>query len=377
MPANVLLLIVEAIFPSDLPNFVSSCRRVYEHAGARLQKHRKNIQQYQILSFDKNLRDVACPLLDLLKTCQHDPFIGQYVTNITFMPGRGSTRQETEIFHEGIRNCNIDSLLTQCSWLPTARRQEWKTAFQEADACTIFIVLLNFLQNLRQLRLLGHLDVYRPQLAQLLSGTSRYPAPGTGPLSKVQTLHVEHWHTEGGVPLAGIGDLVFLPSLRKFTGHMIEDYPIEDSSTEPLYQGNSQFSGIEVVDLSYSAISPRRLFDFLVPMTRLSLASYEHGDTIVGGPVELDITEYAQDFEDIAQEWLQKSELGVTTIGDDTISIDKTAFETRLSEGCDRDNQGDESDHEDVTTHNTETASPPLRGLQRYLAHVRSRDHSP
>lgn len=114
-----------------------------------------------------------------------------------------------------------------------------------------------------------------------------------------------------------------------------------------------------------------------MPMTRLSFASYEHGDTIVGGPVEQDIMEYAQDFEDIAQEWLQKSELGITTTGDDTMSIDKAAYETRLFEGCDSDNQGDESDHEDVTTCNAETTSPPLRGLQRYLAHVRSRDHSP
>ena len=94
-----------------------------------------------------------------------------------------------------------------------------------------------------------------------------------------------------------------MPSLRSFNGYAIEVYEInkDEDGYVPIAKDTQRTSFVETVELTWSAISPERLFEFIRPMAHLKELSYEHGGASVGGPPGKDIEEYGDELEEAAR----------------------------------------------------------------------------
>lgn len=319
-PSVVLFTIIDKISQKDLINFACASRRFYQHAHIRLTRCR-----YATVDLDGNLGEIMTAMLGLLCTIRSDPNIGQYVSAIKFLPDYIKPQTDIPDLSAKMQSCHFENLLTQCSWLDPTEREEWMAAVHAADRGAVFVILVNFLPKLEKLYLMGSLDTYNPWLRRLLDKQQKLAG---GPLARVKMLHVEHDDTKDGVRLEEIGDLIHLPSLRLLSGFMIEAYDFHHDGypVRPRAPDATAVSQIRSIRFLQSAINPLRLFEFVRPMEHLSGLRYEHGGATVGGPPDLDIDEYADEFESAAQEWLEERGLGVEIEGTDTMILSKAAF---------------------------------------------------
>lgn len=321
--SDVLISIINSVPPGDLANFVCTCRRVHEHASFRLIQHKDLLQRYGTIDLDGDLGEVMTPILDLLQSIQLNPLAVQYVFNIRFLPDDIESQTDVAGLLEKIEASKIEDLLDQCLWLRSEDRAEWMTAIRSANRGAAFAVLLNFLPNLRRLHLRA-LELYRSRLSRMLTGQDIIP--GT-PLNNVRMLHVEHREEEeDGTRLEDIGDLVYLSRLRVLSGFMIKAYDEYENFQALIPKRTNRTSRLRTLRLLQSAISPEQLFEFLRPMEHLERLLYEHGGMRVGGPEEKDIDEYAEEFEAVAQGWLEERTLGLEVEGTNTIVLSKEAF---------------------------------------------------
>lgn len=312
LPNEILLRIISVVAVDDLVNFVTVNRLIYTLAHARLEHHRANMRKYSSISLDAQRQQ--SPILLLLEILQ-DRTVAPYVKQITFLP----FEPDYEVYlDDSVLNTNFGDLFKSSPWLPEERRLAMETAIREGNQGAAFALLLGLLPNLKSLSWMSFLYEYQDWLKELLLEASRVEDDSRSsvrPLSKLSSLYVEHWDTEGGEPVENILQFIYLPSLRILSGAKLSGYEFNgEGNHSPLPMekfDSSKKSFVTSVRLDHSAISAAALAQLIEPMQNLNFLQYEHAGPIVDGPADLDFEEYADDFINLANSSLEARELEV------------------------------------------------------------------
>jgi hypothetical protein len=125
--------------------------------------------------------------------------------------------------------------------------------------------------NLREIKFVN----YGPEadLHQFLTASVDLVSPPI--LTRLRTVNLEHWDTEGGMSLDWVLAFMRFPSVRTINGHMIEAGQDFEFKLGPK-------SNVTALNFTYSCIE-LGAFDQLIGLTQnLECFSYEHGGVIVG-----------------------------------------------------------------------------------------------
>ncbi|KAE9979649.1 hypothetical protein BLS_009581 [Venturia inaequalis] len=268
LPLELIELIFDNISdPLDFCNASSTCKTLHSASSRLMKEHIVLAEKYQTLYFsttEDGGTNVWAVLAELLK----DWRIRYHIREVVF--------GEARLLH-------YDSLIAgDCSTLGNAiNDMKQMDGFESLPIDPISLksgyddpfnaLLVCQLQNLREITYVndGHEeDFYR--LIKEYDDASHPPF-----LTKLRTVNLEHWDTEGGLSLEWIIIFMRLPSVRTVNGHMIEAAEEDEIETK-------RKSNVTTLNLTYSCIE-LGAFDQLMEITQnLEYFSYEHSGAVVG-----------------------------------------------------------------------------------------------
>jgi hypothetical protein len=141
--------------------------------------------------------------------------------------------------------------------------------------------ILRQLPNLQVIRFIDNGE--NVNLGRFLRDTVTWPQQNIKPpfLSKLKFITLEHWDTEGGMPLIYVLYFMHFPSVRTIRGHMID---ADEDWQSPLAISNPVLpkSNITTLTFTYSTIELGAQDELLSHTQNLKSFSYAHAGAIVG-----------------------------------------------------------------------------------------------
>lgn len=276
LPVEIVELIFDRILdPLDFCNASSTCKTLHSASARLMKEHVALADKYQNLTFstvEEGGTNVWAVLDELLKDWRIRYHIRELVfraeRQLHYDPSVGDSWDEpdnpnltfpTELINgmkqlDGFESLPIDLM-----------------SFESGHDDPFNALLVRQLPSLRGITYVN--NGHEADFHRLITEYDHSAQPPF--LTKLRTVRLEHWDTEGGLSLEWVIAFMRLPSVRTINGHMIEaaeDYEIE---LKPK-------SNITTLNLSYSCIE-LGAFDKLMGITQnLESFLYEHGGAIVG-----------------------------------------------------------------------------------------------
>ena len=283
--------------------------------------------------------------VDLLHAIEQDPRIGLAVQELEFQPGdggwdssyHGSAESESKL--EALQTHPID--MVNLGLTPEEKTQ-WRADIDDGDHSAAFAVLITKLPNLRSLYLFGDIDLCKPYLDKVFKHAN--DTLNTTILSKLTAAYVAHSDSEGTENLEIVDELIFIPSLRKFSGHMLGS---EDGDAE--YQclqtknSDTRVSNIEEVELTYCGMLHNDIAEFIKPLpnlTKLDFDPYSCTFIHVYMGEDGDVQTFRNGFEEDAGDMLRERSL-VWKANDGKLKIRKKGVNDSDLDGFDEGMEGD------------------------------------
>lgn len=269
LPLELIELILDNISdPLDFCNASSTCKTLHSASSRLMKEHIVLAEKYQTLYFSRD-GDGGTNVWAVLAELSKDWRIRYHIREVVFREARQVDYEDSFIAGDWSALGNAINDMKQMDGFESLPIDP--ISFESGHDDPFNALLVRQLQNLREITYvnIGHdQDFYR--LIAEYDDASHPPF-----LTKLRTVNLEHWDTEGGLSLEWIIIFMRLPSVRTINGHMIEaaeDYEIE---TKPK-------SNVTTLNLTYSCIE-LGAFDQLMEITQnLEYFSYEHSGAVVG-----------------------------------------------------------------------------------------------
>ena len=272
LPNEILQIVWDYVHPLDVPSFCLTCRNLSESARAkRLPLHKKLVREYKYCRLVQPGHQ-GKHLVDLLELIHSNFFIGQHITSLTYF--NDDPWWDDEGIHESVadeernrlqavvRDLVYDSggcaLFDQGPHLRNALR---------GDEAPLFVLLLAYLPNLKELKLRGpgwDAELFHHALQTFKTcnpHVNRYSYHSKA-LHRLRTIEVPQHNPRLWVGLQHLSVWCCMPSVTKLKGDRLFAYD-EDTYVPPRQIAQTHNSNVQTIEIAESICSPNRLKDLL------------------------------------------------------------------------------------------------------------------
>jgi hypothetical protein len=295
--------LIEHIFanlwdPLDFCNASSTCKQLRAASERLRNEHLVLALRYSALNFPGE--DVSADAWTVLDDMLKNPRIAYHVHEIDFGVDRErfydtsvggpwdinptTTRPPRDLLDRLLTANGIDAILRDDTDTPPLWGSLRNPLLDLDDGFDdpINSTILRQLPNLHEMRFVDSGE--NVNLGRFLRDTVTWPKQNikTSFLSKLKVVTLEHWDTEGGMPLNFVLNFMHFPSVRTIRGHMMVE--ADEGWQPPLAISNPVLpkSNITTLDFTYSTIELDSLDELLSHTQNLKYFSYAHAGAIVG-----------------------------------------------------------------------------------------------
>jgi hypothetical protein len=297
LPVELLELVFAYLLdPLDFCNASSTCKQLRTASERLMKDHQALAFRYATLNFPDS-EDDSATVWTVLSEVLKDPRIRYHVREVNFEASRqlffdenvgsswdidpSSILPPAELLETFAAADGADEILSDgmdlVQWWPNARTP--KLDFEHGVDDPIISLLIRQMPNLHALKYAGKGE--GANFGRFLWHTAHVFRSLTPPsfLSKLESVSLEHWDTEGGMNLSWVLHFLHLPSVKTIRGHMIN----ADEDWEPiLMEPILSTSNVSTLVFTYSCIELNALDRLLSATQSLKFFSYEHAGGIVG-----------------------------------------------------------------------------------------------
>ena len=255
--------------------------------------------------------------VDLLLAIERDPRIAGAVAFVQYHCGDDDMNlkedrdddRAPEWHGAALSESNLASLQTHPAdmldmiSLTSQERLQWRADLEIGSHSATFAVLLTRLPNLKTISLVGFGETWKPYLDKIFNHASTNP--GTTILAKLTEAHASHYDNEFGEDIEVIDELILIPSLKKFSAHMLGDIDAGEYQCLQTKNGDTRTSNVEEVEFTHSQLDHNDIAEFLKPMVNLKRMDYDcmFDWSIVA---DCEIEEFREEFKDVAGDMLEQ-----------------------------------------------------------------------
>lgn len=289
MPDQIISKIISLVAPDCIESFTSTCKRIYELAVEKLDRHRAMKQKHAVYQY-KNPIDFypCCRPSQLLEKVLQEPQTAMYVQELSFNNWWSTQEYLGTTYPEGSHRPYTQRLIPRLNEIvsqlvPQDEVSTWLKYIETGSEDPIISLLLLLLPNLSTLKF-KYLGEGQECLHDTLCRIRKMKGPGV-PLSRLRHVQIPHSWELGGLKLFEL--FLRLPSIRSIhaTGMFTRDVNAHsDTNLAP------RTSDLEDLTLTTCWIGPKILSSHLEAFKALRSFTYDSGAKILDmiPPLEFD-----------------------------------------------------------------------------------------